>query len=106
MDGYLCFLCLCIISIDTMTKQLEFKFFWPLTEQIPLDLDYTGCATKISIAPSSYGSVSFINAVDTDTRNTAIVLDTNQIVIRTDIKLGFIRRLMYKLMGFKWEYKN
>ena len=32
-----------------MTEQLEFKFFWPLTEQIPLDLDYTGCATKISI---------------------------------------------------------
>jgi len=24
-----------------MTEQLEFKFFWPLTEQIPLDLDYS-----------------------------------------------------------------
>lgn len=23
--------------------QLEIKFFWPLTEQIPLDLDYTPC---------------------------------------------------------------
>lgn len=89
-----------------MTEQLEFKFFWPLTEQIPLDLDYTGCDTKIIMAPSSYGSVSFINAVDTDIRNTTIVFDTNQIVIRTDNKLGPIRRLMYKLMGFKWEYKN
>ena len=24
-----------------MTEQLEFKFFWPLTEQITLDLDFT-----------------------------------------------------------------
>jgi hypothetical protein len=23
--------------------QLEIEFFWPLTEQIPLDLDYTDC---------------------------------------------------------------
>ena len=23
--------------------QLEIKYFWPLTEQIPLDLDYTDC---------------------------------------------------------------
>jgi hypothetical protein len=24
-------------------KQLEIEFFWPLTEQIPLDLDYKPC---------------------------------------------------------------
>jgi hypothetical protein len=24
-------------------KQLEIEFFWPLTEQIPLDLDYIEC---------------------------------------------------------------
>jgi hypothetical protein len=24
-------------------QQLEIEFFWPLTEQIPLDLDYTEC---------------------------------------------------------------
>jgi len=30
-------------------QQLEIKFFWPLTEQIPLDLDYTGCeSSKLS----------------------------------------------------------
>lgn len=26
-----------------MHEQLEIEFFWPLTEQIELDLDYTGC---------------------------------------------------------------
>ena len=26
---------------DWGPKQYEFEFFWPLTEQIPLDLDYT-----------------------------------------------------------------
>lgn len=24
-------------------QQLQIQFFWPLTEQIPLDLDYTDC---------------------------------------------------------------
>ena len=24
-------------------EQLELKFFWPLTEQVPLDLDFTPC---------------------------------------------------------------
>ena len=24
-------------------QQLQIEFFWPLTEQIPLDLDYTDC---------------------------------------------------------------
>ena len=24
-------------------QQLEIEFFWPLTEQIPLDLNYEGC---------------------------------------------------------------
>ena len=26
-----------------MNKQLQIEFFWPLTEQVPLDLDYTDC---------------------------------------------------------------
>lgn len=105
MDGYLRVLCLCTNSISAMTEQLEFKFFWPLTEQIPLDLDYTGCATKIFIASSLYGNITAVNIMNT-ARNKDIIFDTNQIVIRTDNKLGPIRKLMYKLMGFKWEYKN
>ena len=27
-------------------RQQEIQFFWPLTEQIDLDLDYTGCDTR------------------------------------------------------------
>ena len=26
--------------------QMEIEYFWPLTEQIPLGLDYTDCAKK------------------------------------------------------------
>ena len=34
--------------------QTQIEFFWPLTEQIPLDLDYTGCDTtpKLEKEPS------------------------------------------------------
>lgn len=41
-------------------QQLEIQFFWPLTEQIPLDLDYTDChKPKVwtSVTSSSYLSM-------------------------------------------------
>ena len=38
-------------------QQLEIKYFWPLTEQIPLDLDFTECnKPKLSEPVNSIGS--------------------------------------------------
>ena len=40
-------------------KQLEIEFFWPLTEQIPLDLDFKPCEEfyrKLSV--NAYGTLS------------------------------------------------
>jgi len=40
-------------------KQLEIEFFYPLTEQIPLDLDFTPCEEfyrKLSV--NAYGTLS------------------------------------------------
>lgn len=28
-------------------QQLEIQYFFPLTEQVPLDLDYTNCDTRV-----------------------------------------------------------
>jgi hypothetical protein len=46
-------------------NQQSFKFFWPLEEQIPLDLDYTGCDTRpfITFLPgaNSTGSITLTN---------------------------------------------
>ena len=37
-------------------NQLEIKFFWPLTEQIPLELDYTDCEKpKLYVPHNSIG---------------------------------------------------
>ena len=40
-----------------MNLQLEIQYFWPLTEQIPLDLDYTECnQPKYSVPIGYFGS--------------------------------------------------
>jgi hypothetical protein len=41
-----------------MNLQLEIQFFWPLTEQIPLDLDYSECnQPKLSVPSVPWGSI-------------------------------------------------
>ena len=37
-----------------MNPQLEIQYFWPLTEQIPLDLDYTECNQPKYSVPIGY----------------------------------------------------
>ena len=43
--------------------QLQIEYFWPLTEQIPLDLDYTSCRPKLEnptpIMPADGYTLSF-----------------------------------------------
>jgi len=63
-----------------MTEQLEFKFFWPLTEQIPLDLDYSSCSH----------------------RTTFTILDAGNITIKS-IEMPWYRKFLFKLIGFKYE---
>jgi len=42
-------------------QQLDIQFFWPLTEQIPLDLDYTDCdKPKMWTTTISDGALSLL----------------------------------------------
>ena len=41
-------------------QQLDIQFFWPLTEQIPLDLDYTDCDKPKMWTTMSDGTLSFL----------------------------------------------
>lgn len=41
--------------------QNEIKFFWPLTEQIDLDLDYTPCANYQAAKIESFGTLQIGN---------------------------------------------
>lgn len=83
-------------------QQLEIKFFYPLTEQIPLDLDYSVCEKpKLATLPITGGI--FIPNDSNITYKTTFTLN-DDVVIRTK-KLNWLGRLIYQLMGLKWEQR-
>lgn len=87
-------------------KQLEIQFFWPLTEQIPLGLDYTNCeAPKLSAPLNSNYIIQNTNwnTVSVVAGNLSIDVDTT--IIRTKDEPPFYRKMLYKMMGMKWEKK-
>jgi len=91
--------------------QLEIEYFFPLTEQIPLDLDYgpthlhfraQGIAgtSSMPILGSTYEFTS------TPTWTTSINVDTNDIVITSKHKQPLYRRVLYKLLGINWKIED
>ena len=102
-------------------NQLEIKYFWPLTEQIPLDLDYTGCE-KPKLYTSS-GGYTIANAatgttwVTTASDITASTLVLNKpgdiegyfeigpLQVATDKEPNILQKVIYKLLGFNWKKK-
>jgi GH18 family chitinase len=92
-------------------QQLSIDYFWPLTEQIPLALDYTDCAKPqltYSIDNAIGGGFTF-NVNDawstTSITTSRLHLDVDTTVIKTNTKPPLIRRGLYKLLGLKWEIK-
>ena len=83
-------------------RQLEIKYFWPLTEQIALDLDYEGCATKNTYV---YSSVTYDGGITlAPTWSTTSTLSINaESVIFNEMKMPWYRKALFKLMGFKWK---
>lgn len=89
-------------------RQLEIQFFWPLTEQIPLDLDYTGCE-KLKFEKSEFSASNILNVsgnlLNTTLSVSNISLDVDTTVIKTKENPPLYRRALYKLLGLKWEKK-
>jgi hypothetical protein len=90
-------------------QQLEFKFFWPLTEQIPLELDYTNCAKpnfsdRISTSSPIYVISNGLNKSVIITGSN-FVLDVEKTIIKTQKEIPLYRKMLYKLLGFTWERK-
>lgn len=93
--------------------QQEIEFFWPLTEQIPLDLEYgpTHLHYRAQGIPgvhsiSILGSTSEFTKVPVSylpTCTTSINLDTNNITIISRKKPPLYRRILFRLLGIKWE---
>ena len=91
-------------------KQQEIQFFWPLTEQIPLELDYSGCEkpqiTCSVSASSDYTVWENPNPIGNITVTAGnLQIDTESTVILTKQKPPMYRRVLYKLMGVKWSLK-
>ena len=96
-----------------MMRQQEIEFFWPLTEQIPLDLDYTDCARPRLSVPynnailsrtyefSSTSNIGWSNSIVASN----MTIDVGTTVFKLDDKPPLYRRVLYKLMNIKWEKK-
>jgi hypothetical protein len=95
-------------------KQIEIEFFWPLTEQLKLDLDFTPCEKpktyyygvgaigSLTYTPNALLTTNFTNLTNTVELN--LNLDRTNIVISG--KPPLIRRWLYKLLGFKIKNGN
>ena len=98
--------------------QNEFKFFWPLTEQPELDLDYSECEKPKMYYPD-FGTTTFSGpdgipyVLGTGPQNSwvtvsgaSLKIDTETTVFFTKEEPPFYRKWLLKLLGIKWEVKN
>jgi hypothetical protein len=101
-------------NMPKYNRQTEIEFFWPLTEQVPLDLDYSECKqssvymSEGSSATFGTGSTLTVNPTGTSwvTINSGrLDLDVEQTTIITKSKPPIYRRALYKLMGISWKLK-
>ena len=87
--------------------QQELTFFWPLTEQIPLDLDHSDC-----IKPKIYNTVNTNGIYLMPTGGTtgtvisgSLTIDIDEMTYKTSKKPNILQSMLYKAMGIKLEKK-
>ena len=101
-------------------QQLEIRYFFPLTEQIPLDLDFTGSLAYTekkqkemwagsTITISNGGTIGITNGYTftTGTVEPTFTINVDQcpITIVSKNKPNFVKRWIYKTLGMKWKSK-
>ena len=94
--------------------QLEINFFWPLTEQIPLELDYANCE-KPKFSTNTGGT--FLYSPDgpyvlTTSTNIStfrlnvdgkVDMNADEMTFRTSKKPNIFRKMLFSVMGIKLE---
>ena len=99
--------------------QLSIEYFWPLTEQIPLDLDYTGCEkpkleysnpTGFTILDGgTWGTTTISNAIaptlSVSPVNPVGYLELGPLHVGQEKKPNILQRYFFKLLGFNWKDK-
>ena len=90
-------------------QQLEIKFFWPLTEQIPLDLNYDECEKLKLSVPINAGQNNFVftsnGTVGSFISASHLTLDIDTTVIKVKEEPNWSRKVLFKCLGLKWEKK-
>ena len=98
-------------------KQQEINFFWPLTEQIPLDLDFSQCSPhqyylkaqgQPREGPFATGMVyaNFPTTIGNITiKGADICLDVETTTVKVKSSPHLLRRILYNILGIKWEIK-
>ncbi len=91
-----------------MNEQLPIKFFWPLTEQVELDLEYGPTHLHYraqGIAGTSSMPIlgSIYEFTKTPTWTTSVNIDADTIVVTSEKLPPLYRRLLYKLLGIRWK---
>lgn len=90
-------------------NQLSFEFFFPLTEQIPLDLDYTGCmkpSYSTNVGSVTGSSLSYIGGTMSTTLTASnLTLDVETTTVKLKEEPGLCRRTLLKCLDLKWEKK-
>ena len=91
-------------------QQLNIEYFFPLTEQIPLELDYTDCHKPKLTLPilESGNGLTFTTGSNWSTvsiSGSQLNLDVEEIEFKLKDKPNLLRRICYKVMGLKWKIK-
>ena len=94
--------------------QLQIEYFWPLTEQISLDLDYTDCIeTRLNpdirdyiwSSDAKYGTIEIGNAGSGGTTGYGnLVIDAPNVIWRTN-NVTWWRKLLFKVLDVKLEQR-
>jgi hypothetical protein len=93
-------------------QQLNIEYFFPLTEQIPLELDYTDCAkpklwttidSGLTLTVGTGGTTWTTMSTNIGSPSFTINVDAMPITIISKKKPNFIMKFIYKSMGMKWK---
>jgi hypothetical protein len=100
-----------------MMQQLEISYFFPLTEQIPLELDFKPCAdyaeehrkkqnyTGYTLNNWNVTGATTWTTISNNLGNPSFTInvDAMPITIISKKKPNFIMKFIYKSMGMKWK---
>jgi hypothetical protein len=94
-----------------MMHQLQIEYFFPLTQQIPLDLDYADCERpKLTVSSATTGLTLLPVTTSTtwigmEISPTKLTVDVENITFKQKVKPNWFRRIVYKTIGVQWEIK-